>query len=61
MPSNAFFTFTDPHSYQTAIRAGQIEIFSTTRGDFRAELTRVGFYGWARILQRRTSSCPLAR
>jgi hypothetical protein len=41
MSSGAFFTFTDPEQYQTAIRAGQIQIFPTTRGDFQAELTHV--------------------
>jgi AraC-like DNA-binding protein len=43
MSSSAFLAFTDPHPYQTAIRAAQLDIFPTTTGDFRAELTQVTF------------------
>jgi AraC-like DNA-binding protein len=41
MPSSSVAAFTDPQSYQAAIHGAQIEIFPTTRGDFRAELTRI--------------------
>ena len=32
--------YTDPESYQTAIRAANVEVFPTTKGHFRAELTK---------------------
>jgi AraC-like DNA-binding protein len=41
MPSSAIRRFTDPHPYGEAIRAAEIELFPTTRGAFRAELTQV--------------------
>jgi AraC-like DNA-binding protein len=41
MPSSSVAAFTDPHLYQAAIHGAQIEIFPTSRGDFRAELTRI--------------------
>jgi AraC-like DNA-binding protein len=34
-------TFTDPFPYQAAIRAADLELFPTTRGNFHAELTQV--------------------
>ncbi|WP_426615735.1 helix-turn-helix domain-containing protein [Bradyrhizobium sp. McL0616] len=33
-------TFTDPFQFQSAIRAAEIEIIPTTKGEFRAELTQ---------------------
>ena len=33
--------FTDPFSYQSAIRATDVELYPTTRGEFRAELTQI--------------------
>jgi len=33
-------TFTDPFPYQAAVRAADIEIIPTAKGEFRAELTQ---------------------
>lgn len=56
MPSSAVFTFTDPYAYQTAIRAGDVEVVVTGRGEYRAELTRVDFHRlW---MQRSRQSLP---
>lgn len=41
MPASRTFTFTDPESYQAAIRAADIEHFLTTKGDFKAQLTQI--------------------
>lgn len=41
MASSSVLTFVDPHPYQAAIRAAQVEILVTTKGDFRAELTKI--------------------
>jgi AraC-like DNA-binding protein len=41
MPSSCVLTFSDPYSYQTAIRAAQVEIVVTAKGDFRSELTKI--------------------
>jgi AraC-like DNA-binding protein len=35
------FAFADPFPYQSAIRAGDVELFPTARGKFHAELTQV--------------------
>ena len=43
MPSSRVLTFTDPHEYQAAVRTMEAEIFPTTGGDFRAELTHINF------------------
>jgi AraC-like DNA-binding protein len=56
MSSSAYFTFTDPYAYQTAIRNGQVESFPTTRGDFRAELTQVNLHRL--LMQRGHESLP---
>jgi AraC-like DNA-binding protein len=34
-------SFTDPFPYQTTIRAADVELFPTARGEFRAELTQI--------------------
>jgi AraC-like DNA-binding protein len=41
MPATRTFVFTDPLSYQAAIRATDIELFPTRKGDFRAELMQI--------------------
>ena len=41
MPASSAFGFTDPHRYQAAIRASNIELFSTAKGGFNAELTQI--------------------
>jgi AraC-like DNA-binding protein len=41
MASSSVATFTDPHPYETAFQDAQVEILPTTKGDFRAELTRI--------------------
>lgn len=41
MPWSRVIAFDDPYLYQSAIRAGDWEIFPTERGQFRAELTQV--------------------
>jgi AraC-like DNA-binding protein len=41
MPASRIFEFTDPHPYQETIRAAQIELFPTTKGDFRAALLQI--------------------
>lgn len=34
-------TFVDPFQYTEAVRAADMQIFATTKGHFRAELTQV--------------------
>jgi AraC-like DNA-binding protein len=41
MPWSKVFNFTDPFSYQAAIRAADVELYPTRRGKFRAELTQI--------------------
>lgn len=41
MAWSRFIAFDDPFHYQSAIRAGDWEIFPTVKGQFRAELTQV--------------------
>ena len=43
MASSAILNFTDPYSYQAAVRGAQLEFLPTEKGDFRAELTKVTF------------------
>jgi AraC-like DNA-binding protein len=41
MPWSKILNFTDPFPYQAAIRAADVELYPTTRGEFRAELTQI--------------------
>jgi AraC-like DNA-binding protein len=41
MPWSKVLSFTDPFTYQTAIRAVDLELYPTAKGEFRAELTQV--------------------
>jgi AraC-like DNA-binding protein len=41
MPWSKVLSFTDPFPYQAAIRAADVELFPTARGEFRAELTQI--------------------
>ena len=43
MASSAILNFTDPFTYQAAVRGAQLEFLPTEKGDFRAELTKVTF------------------
>ena len=56
MLSSQVFAFADPFAYQAAIRAADVIAVPTSRGDFRAELTRVDFDRlW---MQRYAESAP---
>jgi len=41
MPWSRVLSFTDPFPYQAAIRAADVELFPTARGEFHAELTQI--------------------
>jgi AraC-like DNA-binding protein len=41
LQTSAVTTFSDPYSYQETIRAADVEVVVTGRGEFQAELTRV--------------------
>jgi AraC-like DNA-binding protein len=41
VPWSRVLTFTDPFPYQSAIRAADLELLPTARGEFRANLTQV--------------------
>ena len=41
MRDSAMLRFGDPEHYQASIRAADVQIFPTTKGDFHAELTQV--------------------
>jgi AraC-like DNA-binding protein len=41
MPERRTYSFEDPYPYQAAIRAANMEVLVTARGDFRAELTQI--------------------
>jgi AraC-like DNA-binding protein len=59
MPSSRVFAFTDPIEYQAAIRAADVTVVPTARGDFRAELTRIDFDRlW---MQRFAESAPVVK
>ena len=56
MPSNAVQTFTDPDDFEASIRAGEVEVTVTGRGQFSAEATRIEFHRlW---IQRFSDSLP---
>ncbi|HEY7580348.1 MAG TPA: helix-turn-helix domain-containing protein [Acetobacteraceae bacterium] len=58
MPHSTVFSFTDPYTYQQAVRAAAADIFITSPGQFRAELTQIDLYRlW---LQRGRESLPRA-
>jgi AraC-like DNA-binding protein len=44
MPSSRVLLFTDPDSYQATIRGAEVEMFVTTNGKFRAELTQINLH-----------------
>jgi AraC-like DNA-binding protein len=44
MPWSKVLSFTDPFPYQAAIRAADVELFPTARGEFRAELTQINLH-----------------
>ncbi len=59
MPSSQAFAFADPIEYQAAIRAADVTVVPTARGDFHAELTRVDFHRlW---MQRFSESAPVIK
>jgi len=41
MPGSRILSFADPYPYQAAVRAAEIEVLVTKRGNFRAELTQI--------------------
>jgi len=41
MPWSKVLNFADPFPYQGAIRAADVELYPTTRGEFHAELTQI--------------------
>ena len=57
MPWSRIVTFTDPFPYQSAIRAADIELYPTARGQFQAELTQINLNRlW---MQRFNENLPL--
>jgi AraC-like DNA-binding protein len=44
MPSSRVLSFIDPDLYQSAIRAAEAQVFVTTKGEFRAELTQIDLH-----------------
>jgi AraC-like DNA-binding protein len=57
MPWSRVATFTDPFPYQAAIRAADIDLYPTARGQFRAELTQINLNQlW---MQRFNENLPL--
>ncbi len=59
MPSSRVFAFADPIEYQAAIRAGDVTVTPTARGDFHAELTHIDFHRlW---MQRAYESSPVIK
>jgi hypothetical protein len=43
MASSRILRFSDPAPYQAAIRATDVELYPTTKGQFRSELTQINF------------------
>src|SRR5271167_1615868 len=43
MQSSSVSKFTDPYQYEAAIRGADVTVVPTVRGDFRAEIARIGF------------------
>jgi len=44
MPSSRVLFFADPRPYQPTVRAAEVEVFITTKGGFRAELTQINLH-----------------
>jgi len=44
MPDGTVLRFTDPYEYQAAVRAAELNVFVTSPGDYRAELTRIDLH-----------------
>ena len=44
MPWSKVLSFNDPFQYQSSIRAADVELYPTTRGEFRAELTQINLH-----------------
>jgi AraC-like DNA-binding protein len=44
MPSSRVLFFADPRPYQTAVRAAEAEVFITTEGEPRAQLTQINLH-----------------
>jgi AraC-like DNA-binding protein len=56
MPSSHVFAFADPHHYGATIRAAEVEVLPTTKGNFHAELMHINLHElW---LQRGRESLP---
>lgn len=56
MPENSVQNYLDPHPYQTAIRAAELEFIPTAKGAFHAELTKIDLHQlW---MQRGNKSLP---
>ena len=59
MPSSRNFAFAEPDRYAAAIRAADVTVVPTVRGDFHAEVTRVDF---SRLwMQRFAESAPVVK
>jgi AraC-like DNA-binding protein len=57
MPSSTIPTFSDPYEYQEAVRATDVRVFVTTRGEYEAGLTRIDLHRlW---MQRSSVSLPV--
>ena len=44
MPWSKVLSFSDPFLYQSSIRAADVELYPTARGEFRAELTQINLH-----------------
>jgi hypothetical protein len=44
MLSSRNFTFADPYPYQAAIRAAEVEVLVTAKGDFHSDLTQIDLH-----------------
>ncbi len=59
MPSSQVTAFADPDRYGAAIRAADVTVTPTARGDFHAELARIDFHRlW---MQRFAESGPVIK